>query len=475
MPRSTFTAGMLGNAAPGLSKLAAALAGGGQAEQMGFDAQNMQQSKMAQMLAQMEASKASAALHSAQAGEVLSKQRVLEGRPGLYEEQVAATSGVDIPRVQAIRNGLKTGTAPQLEMAGPTEDGGPLMGNIPADQQSNVMRAMQQFLPLLSNSGDLKPDDLAQAANTFRNMNLSDRVIAGQADRNSVGGAQAAVAGKPLFNSDANGAVLDQYGGQYDTSNPMAGATISLKGAQAGQAKATAANQYAGADAHRASAAKTRAEMEQGAKGTYDPTRGIIVDARAGTARPVLGQDGLPLGAKDKDLTDSQAKANLFGSRMLESDRIINSLEGKYSPVAINTKMAADGLPIVGGVAGYAGNAMLSSESQQAEQAQRDFINAVLRRESGAVISPTEFANGQRQYFPQPGDSKAVLAQKAKNRKLATEGVLAEVPAAKRGLPGLTDPTGKGQPADAPQAGAVIEGYRFKGGDPANQANWERV
>lgn len=49
-------------------------------------------------------------------------------------------------------------------------------------------------------------------------------------------------------------------------------------------------------------------------------------------------------------------------------------------------------------------------------QAARNFINAVLRRESGAVISPSEFAEARAQYLPQPGDVAATLQQKAANR-----------------------------------------------------------
>lgn len=60
---------------------------------------------------------------------------------------------------------------------------------------------------------------------------------------------------------------------------------------------------------------------------------------------------------------------------------------------------------------------MQSSDFQQLDQAQRDFINAVLRRESGASISPAEFDNARQQYFPQPGDTPEVLEQKLKNRQ----------------------------------------------------------
>ena len=55
------------------------------------------------------------------------------------------------------------------------------------------------------------------------------------------------------------------------------------------------------------------------------------------------------------------------------------------------------------------------------EQAKRDFINAQLRRESGAAISPTEFDSANKQYFPTPGDSAEVIQQKAANRRAAVE------------------------------------------------------
>lgn len=135
---------------------------------------------------------------------------------------------------------------------------------------------------------------------------------------------------------------------------------------------------------------------------------------------------------EDKPLTESQAKANLFGKRMLASEDIIDRIGTNYSAAGINAKMSAEEAPVIGGLAGMAGNMMLSDNSQQVEQAQRDFINAVLRRESGAMISPAEFKNGRKQYFPQPGDSEAVIAQKAANRKQAIEGMFDELPPNRR-------------------------------------------
>lgn len=59
-----------------------------------------------------------------------------------------------------------------------------------------------------------------------------------------------------------------------------------------------------------------------------------------------------------------------------------------------------------------------SANIQQYMQAARNFINATLRRESGAVISPTEFDNAYAQYLPKPKDSPATLAQKKINRDI---------------------------------------------------------
>jgi murein DD-endopeptidase MepM/ murein hydrolase activator NlpD len=50
-------------------------------------------------------------------------------------------------------------------------------------------------------------------------------------------------------------------------------------------------------------------------------------------------------------------------------------------------------------------------------QASRNFINPVLRRESGAVIAQSEILEAQRQYWPAPGDDAQILANKARTRE----------------------------------------------------------
>jgi hypothetical protein len=142
-------------------------------------------------------------------------------------------------------------------------------------------------------------------------------------------------------------------------------------------------------------------------------------------------------GSKDKAPTEFQGKSAAYALRATEADKILSSLQGKYSPAAINSKNTVANTWLVGGALGAATNKLaLNANDQSADQAQRDFINAVLRQESGAAIGAGEFDNAAKQYFPQPGDLPATLAQKARGRALAIQGLQANA-----GKFGLTAPS----------------------------------
>jgi hypothetical protein len=166
----------------------------------------------------------------------------------------------------------------------------------------------------------------------------------------------------------------------------------------------------------------------QAPKGTYDSDRGLIVDPRTGETKPVTA-GGAPIGPKErpvKPMNDAQSKAALFGSRMEASNKVLESLATEGTTTSIPGARAGFGV-------GPTLNVLSSSKQQQLNQAKRDFVNAVLRRESGAVISDAEFDNAEKQYFPQVGDGDAVKKQKADNRAIAIRGVQAEVPPEHRG------------------------------------------
>lgn len=180
--------------------------------------------------------------------------------------------------------------------------------------------------------------------------------------------------------------------------------------------------------------AATAVTYQQDANGNFVamPTR--LAPGKAPIGVPVMGPDGKPIG-KGGALNDSQAKAYLFGSRMQEADKILGDLSAKGVDMPSITKSALESLPLVGASLGNLANIAVASPDQQSvEQAQRNFVNAVLRRESGAVISPSEFDSAKKQYFPQVGDSAQVKAQKARNRKMAIRGMMSEVPQSAGGM-----------------------------------------
>jgi hypothetical protein len=114
-----------------------------------------------------------------------------------------------------------------------------------------------------------------------------------------------------------------------------------------------------------------------------------------------------------KPLTEGQAKARIFGTRMYESGNIVSDLEDEFTG-------------ITSGVASWLPSYLKSEDRKKYEQAQRDFVNAVLRRESGAQIPPDEFDSAKKQYFVAPGDTPAVIKQKRTNRQIATKLFLQE-------------------------------------------------
>lgn len=144
--------------------------------------------------------------------------------------------------------------------------------------------------------------------------------------------------------------------------------------------------------------------------------------AKKGTSTEVIyGPDGTPILERttgDPDgppkLTVDAAKNTGFLGRMNESHKTITNME--QAGTMFWMKQSED-LPM------GLGNYLQTDEYQQFAQARRDFVNAILRRESGAVISDEEFANADKQYFPQPGDSEAVIEQKRRNRETAIEGI----------------------------------------------------
>lgn len=109
------------------------------------------------------------------------------------------------------------------------------------------------------------------------------------------------------------------------------------------------------------------------------------------------------------DLKESESASTIYSGRMQQAQNILDLVEREGTDFA---QRIAQNIPFVG-------NYLTTPEYKSYDQAKRNFINAVLRKESGAAIAESEFENADKQYFPQPGDTPDIIAQKRENRELA--------------------------------------------------------
>jgi hypothetical protein len=163
-----------------------------------------------------------------------------------------------------------------------------------------------------------------------------------------------------------------------------------------------------------------------------------------GTLEPIPGG---PAG-EGKPLTAEQGKSATFADRAEHSESVVSQFEhlgtnrtfrvheqysdqvesGRAGVIASGLNAAAAGL------GAKVGQAALTPEQQRLRRAENDFLTAILRKESGAVIGATEFPQERVKYFPQPGDGPAVLADKREARRIAIEGLKREAGHARSSL-----------------------------------------
>ncbi|RZN21936.1 hypothetical protein [Bradyrhizobium sp. Leo121] len=265
--------------------------------------------------------------------------------------------------------------------------------------------------------------------------------------------------GQVYQRSQAENAVKEALGSGLDASNPQSLAALATRvlpynstlGLSLAQLASTAANtQYQrGRDA----VADARADREFGFRQTEaqraqsnadrafnkdkftikeitDPNTGqttlvrVNTDGAEGpisTGAPTSAGPNNPYYAGQTFKNNEQMKSAGFADRLSESEGIFSGVDGKPGLTNANTptQYAIEKAPI----GDYARNYLHSKEYLQLDQAKRNFLNAKLRQESGAAISPSEFESGDKQYFPLPNDPPEVVAQKAANRRTVIEGM----------------------------------------------------
>jgi hypothetical protein len=158
-------------------------------------------------------------------------------------------------------------------------------------------------------------------------------------------------------------------------------------------------------------------------------------------------------------LTDERARELAQLARDAAADARENKppSQAQYTVAAYAARMdqaeqTFQAIPQIGYRDKYLWNSLKSKEGQQFDQATRNYINAVLRRESGAVISDAEFENAYEQYIPQPSDGPEKLKQKAENRAIVSQSFKSAAGKAYESPEQLLQKAGRGggeQPAQA--------------------------
>jgi hypothetical protein len=261
-------------------------------------------------------------------------------------------------------------------------------------------------------------------------VGLSNLSIERQAKLYDFLGRAAVAADTPEKWAQLNGTLAKTFGpesvkGFEDFKSRESAIMLSMSAAQQAQLKL---QQEASGRAERALKLSERAATEKPTYQTVEDSSGVkrIVEIKPGggaRAIPVEGMDTQTTNPfSNGKMNEAQSKDGLYASRMINAETVIRDPAVTAAATSSGdrfTAAAAEKVPF--GLA----RGQISKEFQKFDQAKRDFINATLRRESGAVISKEEFENADKQYFPLPGDDKELLEQKRLNREEAIRGIAA--------------------------------------------------
>jgi len=144
----------------------------------------------------------------------------------------------------------------------------------------------------------------------------------------------------------------------------------------------------------------------------------VFFQPAKGGGAPAIVPGVAPPPKEEKAPTESQAKSQTFYSQMTSANKELETLENQgFDPTKITNQVQTS-------VAGTPLTIAVSPAAQQARQAQEQWAESFLRVKTGAAATQGEVDRNVRTFFPQVGDSAAVIAQKARARKQAEQDVL---------------------------------------------------
>jgi hypothetical protein len=162
---------------------------------------------------------------------------------------------------------------------------------------------------------------------------------------------------------------------------------------------------------------------------------------------------GGPADPRTQGLTEAQSRSNFFGAQMKMGDEILRGLNVPSNAMLL----AYRNLPSV------PVNYGASANDQMFFNAARLFAAGVLRKETGAAMTPGEVLDVAERFFPTPFDRPQVIEQKARARQQIISSLAAELPGGQlRGeLPSTTGPGGRGEASPPPRQPPPPSGFRI--------------
>lgn len=158
------------------------------------------------------------------------------------------------------------------------------------------------------------------------------------------------------------------------------------------------------------------------------PEGGSLVATNKRTGKHETVVTGSP-----KDLKDFQTKDAMWGERMTRSESNIDEIAGidkvtgkpnagAYNPARTANRFAPDN-PSLSNL--YTANLFNSKNWQRYQQAAREGIAAILRKDTGAAVTQGEWDLYFPMYYPQPGDDPRVVLQKKQAREATSHALKA--------------------------------------------------
>lgn len=181
-----------------------------------------------------------------------------------------------------------------------------------------------------------------------------------------------------------------------------------------------------------------------------DPIQGpLLIDKGTGQARQAIGADGNPIRGEQTIKKESQAKGLL---PVIDSaEKLLGGATGSYAGAGVDKTaqffgVATGGAKNIAQLKVLEGQIMMNQPRMEGPQSNMDVL--LYRQMAGQIGDST---------VPQEMKRAAIKSIREIHQRYAGSQQEQSRPARKSVL--------KGQ---------VIDGYRFKGGDPANQNNWEQ-